>query len=105
MPRKARESISKSLAERGHHENWATEDEAAALSGMTTDQFAKVISALESVGFPKPNPWNNKRFIGSINAFWASDAARRWSIDERAIEIAKENWTTVAKGRRASRQD
>lgn len=66
----ARTKVSASLADRGRPEFWANEQESAALSGMTADIFAKRLADLEAKGFPKISPWNGKRFIPHIIAFW-----------------------------------
>lgn len=68
-----RGKISASLASRGRPEDWATESEAAALSGMSPEDFAWKLPYLEEVGFPKKSPWNNKRFIPAIEKFWWRD--------------------------------
>lgn len=71
---RSRLDVSASLASRGRPENWATEDEAAALSGMSRESFDEKLAALEARGFPRRRPDNNKRFIPHILRFWEADA-------------------------------
>jgi hypothetical protein len=71
----ARGKVSASLASRGRPEDWATESEAAALSGMSPQDFSWKLPYLESVGFPKKSPWNDKRFIPAIEKFWWNEPA------------------------------
>ncbi len=73
-----RRDIAESLSRRGLTERWATEEEAAARSGMTPDAFKDQLPALEAKGFPRKNRWNNLRFIPTIDAFWdREDAAEQ----------------------------
>lgn len=65
-----RAKVAASLAERGRPEMWATESDAATLSGMSTQDFAWKLPYLERAGFPKRSAWNNKRFIPHIEDFW-----------------------------------
>lgn len=88
-----RAAISASLSARGRAENWANEDEAAALSGMCGDIYRAQLAALETAGFPKRSPWNGKRFIPAILAFFEREhenappvAATLDVDDERAKE-------------------
>lgn len=67
---RARAQIAQSLAERGRPELWADDEESALLSGMTMERFRAHLTLLENEGFPKPSPWNGKRFIPAIVAFW-----------------------------------
>jgi len=80
-----RKEIEASLAERGRPVNWATEQEAAVLSGYPADgdRFRKDLPDLEKAGFPKIDPLPGKRFIPAIVDFWA----RR--VDALAQEAAK----------------
>lgn len=67
---KPRAVVSASLAERGRPEQWANEQEAAALSGLSPDAFADQVPELESAGFPHISPRTGKRFIEAIIDFW-----------------------------------
>jgi hypothetical protein len=88
-----RADVSASLAERGRPENWATEDEAAALSGMSRDRFNALLLKLHAAGFPQRTPWNGKRWIPAILDFWwcqhqsgPSKTAHEVDDEERAKE-------------------
>lgn len=76
---------------------WATEQEAAELSGMSLTKFRREVAGLELRGFPLVNPINGRRPIPAILAFWkltADDPAslapdadseqglERWDDDE-----------------------
>lgn len=50
---------------------WATEAEAAILSGFSPEAFRKAAPKLEQAGFPQITRWNGKRFIPAIINFWA----------------------------------
>jgi hypothetical protein len=50
---------------------WANEQEAAALSGFSPEQFRAALPKLEEAGFPRKNSWNGSRFIPMILSFWA----------------------------------
>lgn len=87
-----RATVSASLSLRGRAENWANEEEAAALSGLSVDAFGVKLPALEAAGFPKRSPWNGKRFIPHILAFFDREhenvpAVATPDVDsERALE-------------------
>jgi hypothetical protein len=66
-----RHDVVASLADRGRPELWATEDEAAALSGVGPERFREKVEELEAKGFPKIHPFNGKRFIPAMVEFWA----------------------------------
>ncbi len=87
-------NISESLARRGRPENWATDDEAAALSGMSPNVFARAVPELEKKGFPQINAVNRKRFIPHILAFWerGSDDAAAGSNPPAQDERLLEKW-------------
>lgn len=106
-----RANIAASLAARGRPELWANEQESAVLSGMSPEQFAKKVEALEVAGFPKPNSWNDKRFIPHIVGFWDRGGAIPEHANGNEVEnddIAdKERWENdkpdrSARKRRAS---
>lgn len=65
-----RSEISASLADRGRPENWATEAEAAVLSGVGPEVFAAELPELIRQGFPKPSGWTGKWWTSSIREFW-----------------------------------
>lgn len=65
-----RAKIEASLAERGRPVNWANEQEAAVLSGVSYPTFQAKIKGWEAVGFPLKNTENGKRSIPGILAFW-----------------------------------
>lgn len=62
--------VLKSLLSRGVPGVWATEEEAAVLSGMCSKSFRAKRLDLEAHGFPKIDPINGKRFIPAILTFW-----------------------------------
>ncbi len=80
------------LLARGIPAQWATEQEAAALSGMCVRVFRARRADLEAHGFPKADPANGKRFIPAIMDFWRARAqpavagAPMGGADERARE-------------------
>lgn len=65
-----RAAISASLSARGWPQMWATEAEAADLSGVGAEVFRRKVATWESRGFPKINPENGRRSIPDILAFW-----------------------------------
>lgn len=67
---KPRAAVSASLAAKGHPAYWANEDEAAILSGMSPNAFKIWLRSKAALGFPKPDPNNDKRRIPDILAFW-----------------------------------
>ena len=73
---KARGAIAVSLAERGWREQWANEEEAACLSGLSSDAFRHKLPELEIAGFPRRNSWNGLRFTPAIEEFWRRESAR-----------------------------
>jgi hypothetical protein len=93
---KPRAIASASLAYRGVPEHWATEEEAAALSGMAVTKFAATVERLEAAGFPPQSAWNGKRFIPAIRAFWDREHSK--TVLPGAAETGedgerdKENW-------------
>jgi hypothetical protein len=93
---KARIVIMESLAARGHPEYWATEEEAAALSGVTPDRFREKVAEWEVKGFPKITPDNGKRFIPKILAYWQREsdrvALKPGTKPEQDEELAKEKF-------------
>lgn len=98
--------IAVSLAGRGRPELWANELETAVLSGMSQDQFAKKIEALEALGFPKRNPFNDKRFIPHIIAFWERVPVADLNDDESEGQpynaADHEHWENARRNRRKS---
>lgn len=89
-----RADISASLAARGRPECWANEQESAVLSGMDFDKFKQKLPKLEAGGFPKISPWNGKRFIPMIDAFWNREAQSATSATDSGDEDerTKEKW-------------
>lgn len=65
-----RAKIEASLAERGRPVEWANEQQAAVLSGVSANAFRKKVKGWEASGFPQKNPENGKRPIRAILAFW-----------------------------------
>lgn len=53
---------------------WADEAAAAEMSGMPAEKFRAHLQLLEAEGFPKPSPWNGKRYAPAIRAFWDKQA-------------------------------
>lgn len=79
-------------------ELWADEAEAAELCGMTKDEFARRIMAMERLGFPKISEWNKKRFRPAIVAWWYKEVGHeglwgRTGLINDVPEISKERIT------------
>lgn len=74
MTIRSKSDVIADLLGRGIADVWATEDEAATLSGMGTAKFREKLADLEARGFPKKDPANNKRFIPAILDFWKQRA-------------------------------
>lgn len=102
-----RAEIAASLAERGRPENWATEDEAAALSGVSPGTYRAKLAEWEKRGFPQANTENGKRSIPAILAFWGlpqnhSGVAGATAPMTDEDEDGQERWTGSGAHRRAS---
>lgn len=65
-----RSKIDIALAESGWPSPWATEQEAARLSGLSVSAFRAKVKQLELQGFPKKHPINGKRSKAAILAFF-----------------------------------
>lgn len=76
-------------------ELWADEAAAAELSGMPAEKFRAHLQLLEAEGFPKPSPWNGKRYIPAIRAFWDKQAG----IDTLLVTAAPEHHDADGKDR------
>ena len=57
-------------AERGRSAMWATEKEAAKLSGVSISRFRKRVKEWEGNGFPRVHPETGKRFVPAVLRFW-----------------------------------
>lgn len=78
---------------------WATEQEAAALSGVGVQTFRQKVSAWERRGFPVVNSENGKRPIPAVLAFWGLpqspfdiSANKNPVQEEPNDDDGKENW-------------
>jgi hypothetical protein len=80
-----RGKIEASLAERGRPAMWATENEAAVLSGVGVETFRSKVKGWEKRGFPQINPENGRRPIPGILAFWRLPSNHSAAIT-RAVE-------------------
>lgn len=90
-----RHRIAQSLAARGRPAMWATDAEAAILSGMSIDTFKDELPDLERRGFPRKNGINGKRSIPAILDFWGLQPEASAVIPisaEIQDEQAVENW-------------
>jgi hypothetical protein len=98
-----RAKVSASLADRGRPEMWVNEQESAVLSGMEIDKYYASLPRLEASGFPKKNPWNNKRFVPTIIDFWKREVdAARFEVPKSAQEEEQRGNFSHAKGQRVA---
>lgn len=79
-------------------ELWADEAECAELCGMTKDEFARRVMAMERLGFPKVSEWNKKRFRPAIVAWWYREVGHEGLLPASGLindvpEISKERIT------------
>lgn len=79
-------------------ELWADEATAAELSGMPAEKFRAHLQLLEGEGFPKPSPWNGKRYVPAIRAFWDKQAGLELLVEAAPVhhqdEDGKDRWGT-----------
>lgn len=97
MAARRTELVIQDLLERGIPVAWATEEEAAALSGMHAVTFRTKRDDLEARGFPKIDPANGKRFIPAIMDFWRRRAQAHVEAEHDArpeSEREKERWNS-----------